>query len=877
MHSNEIRQIFLEFFRTKAHTIVPSSPVVPVDDPTLLFTNAGMNQFKDILIGKVSPPYNPPRAASVQKCIRVSGKHNDLEEVGHDEYHHTFFEMLGNWSFGEYFKREAIIWAWEFLTEHCKIPSSKLWVAVHNSDDESASIWEKEVGIPPNRIIRCGDKDNFWEMAETGPCGPTTELHYDWGEHLDPQGLPNSSKRFVEVWNIVFMQYFRDEAGILHPLPAKNVDTGLGFERLVAIMQNTRDNYNTDIFAPIIDRISEASGYEYGSDARTDVAFRVLADHSRSLSFAIADGAMPGNTGRGYVLRRILRRAARFSRILGVHNPMLWRLVSPLVDKMGDTYPELRSRADIISQVIRSEEERFGKTLDFGIELFEKIAEKMEKMGQKEIPGEDVFRLYDTYGFPVDLTKLMASERGLSIDEAGFRDLMEGQRKRARSAAAFDIVHEKKGDFKIITIGDDSYSLCYETEVAEAEVRLMRHTGETLELVLSHTPFYAEAGGQVGDSGTITGEKFTLNVNDTQREGTHIVHICKNVEHIDRIIAAITDNPLVTAEVDHARRQAIRRNHTATHILHKALRMVLGEHVHQSGSFVGPERLRFDYTHFEAPTAAQLEEIERIANNVIRADYEVSASVISYTEAIRQGAMALFGEKYGETVRMISTGDFSKELCGGTHVSRSGEIGMLIILRDENIGSGMRRIEALTGEVAFNYIQDIRRQLTNIERQLGATGKTVFEKIEKMMDDLSELRKIQNKHSDQKAVKIAAELISSAVNVEGGKLVVQQVEVTDRNTLQAIMEAVEKEIPSGIILLGARIEDNKVAFVCRVTADFINKYGFKAVELVKKVAQIVSGSGGGKADFAQAGGKDPSKLGEAIEFAKKHIAHQMAK
>ncbi len=877
MRSEEVRKAFLDFFARRGHTVVPSSPVVPIDDPTLLFTNAGMNQFKDIFLGKVACPYDPPRAASVQKCIRVSGKHNDLEQVGADGYHHTFFEMLGNWSFGEYFKREAILWAWELLTEVYGIPSERLWAAVYEEDDEAYEIWVRDVGLPAHKVVRCGVEHNFWEMADTGPCGPTTEIHYDWGEQLDPDGLPNSSERFVEVWNIVFMQYFRDERGELHPLPAKNVDTGMGFERLVAILQGTQDNYETDIFAPLIDRIADISGRDY-SDAESKFAFRVLADHTRALAFAIADGALPGNTGRGYVLRRILRRAARFSRKLGVQNPILWRLVPPLVDKMGDVYPELRHRADLIAQVIKSEEERFGKTLDFGIELFERVAERVISQGESVIPGEDVFKLYDTYGFPVDLTQLMAAERGLSIDVAGFERLMAEQRERARSSATFEVVHKRRGEWEVVTEGEDSKRLCYETEVCEADVRLVRVCGEgCVELVLSQTPFYAEAGGQVGDTGTIRGDGFALPVCDTQWEGEHIVHRCEGVDRPQRVVSQLRRNPRVVAEVDHERRAAIRRNHTATHILHKALRTVLGEHARQAGSLVAPDRLRFDYTHFEAPTPEQLAEIEAIANDVIRRNIPVKTEVLPYREAIARGAIALFGEKYGDVVRMVSIGDFSRELCGGTHVGGTGEIGLFLITREESIGSGMRRIEALTGEGAFNYVQGLRRRWRRLEEELGSTGDAVFERLHRLRRELEELRRSFEKLGDMRAKRTAETLLQSAAAVGDGKLIVAEVSAENRNELMAVMDELERLVPSGVILLGARLSDGKVGFVCRVTPDFVRKHGINAGDLVRRVAQITGGGGGGRADFAQAGGTKPDMLGEALEFAKKHIAHQMTK
>ncbi|MCD6531027.1 alanine--tRNA ligase [bacterium] len=879
MKSEEIRQKFLDYFKNLDHTIVPSSPVVPIDDPTLLFTNAGMNQFKDIFIGRTACPYNPPRAASVQKCIRVSGKHNDLEEVGRDGWHHTFFEMLGNWSFGDYFKKEAIVWAWELLTKHYGLPPERLWAAVHENDDESAEIWEKVVGLPLEKIVRCGDKDNFWEMADTGPCGPTTEIHYDWGEEIDPDGLPNSSERFVEVWNIVFMQYFRNPDGSLDPLPARNVDTGMGFERLVAILQGTRDNYRTDIFAPLLDKIAEMSGHDYDEGGEITVAFRVLADHIRALAFAIADGAIPGSTGRGYVLRRILRRAARFSRVLGVHEPILWKLVTPLVDKMGSVYPELVQRAQMISQVIKSEEERFGKTLDFGIELFEKIADELEAKGEKVIPGESAFLLYDTYGFPLDLTQLMARERGLEVDVEGFERLMEQQRERARSAGTFEVEHRQKGEWLQITPGEDSHKLCYETESAESEIRKVRPgEGGKIEVVLAETPFYAESGGQVGDTGTIKGENFVLRVEDTQPEGTHIIHICR-VEGEDipfeRLVEIFRENPRVFAEVDHERRWAIRKNHTATHLLHSALRKVLGEHIRQAGSLVAPDRLRFDYTHYEQPSPEQLERIERLVNEVVQRDIPVETKITTYQEATKEGAMALFGEKYGEQVRMVVMGDFSKELCGGTHLSRTGEIGLFLITHEENIGSGMRRIEAVTGTKAVEYVLDLRRRWRTVEGRLSATGDSVFSKIDKLFADLEELKRIRQQLARGKASDIAEQLFASAEKIGDSRVVVAKVEVSSRDELFKIMESLEKKMPSGVILLGAVVDGGKVAFGCSITPDVIKNFGLKAGDIVREVAKIAGGGGGGRPDFAQAGGKNPEKLDEALELGRKLTSEKL--
>ncbi len=872
MRSEQVRKLFLEFFREHGHTVVPSAPIVPINDPTLLFSNAGMNQFKDILIGKNASPYNPPRATSVQKCIRVSGKHNDLEEVGRDACHHTFFEMLGNWSFGDYFKVEAIKWAWELITEIYKLPKENLWAAVHESDDESAKIWEEEIGLPSERIVLCGDKDNFWDMADTGPCGPTTEIHFDWGEEIDPNGLPNSSKRFVEVWNIVFMQYFREKSGKLHPLPAKNVDTGLGFERLVAILQGTDDNYKTDIFRPSMDMISEISGFEYDEKEDRTMAFRELADHVRAVSFARADGALPSNTGRGYVLRRILRRAGRFSRILGVHDPMLYKLVTPLVDKMGDVYTELKDRVDLIARVIKSEEERFSKTLDFGLELFEKIVERVKCSQQTAISSEDAFKLYDTYGFPLDLTSMMAEEKGLTVDLLGFDELMSQQRKRARTATEFGVTHQKKEEWLRITSGSENKSLCYETESEMAEIRCLRALNDDkIEIVLSQTPFYAESGGQVGDTGKIIGDTFELDVIDTQYEGIHIAHICKVKGNMGNLFTAIKLNPEVKVSIDHKRREGIRRNHTATHLLHKALREILGEHIHQAGSLVAPNRLRFDYTHFDSPNTEQLSKIEKYVNDIFMQNLPVDITISSFDEAISQGAIALFGEKYGEKVRVVTVGDYSRELCAGTHLDYTGQIGLFVLLHEESIGSGMRRIEALTGEEAYKYFNSIKNRFQQLEQKLHSTGDDVLEKIEKMENQITELRRITD-HISNKRIKNDAELLlNNATLFNDSKIIVSIIDAKTKEEIHAAMKFLENKIESGVIFLSAAFGNEKVSFICRITDDIINNKGLNAGDLVKLAAKITGGGGGGRPDFAQAGGKDISNINQAVNTVREKI------
>ncbi|RKY93050.1 alanine--tRNA ligase, partial [candidate division KSB1 bacterium] len=684
MKSNEIRNSFLDFFRSKGHKIVPSASVVPFDDPSLLFTNAGMNQFKNIFLGVEKPQF--PRVANCQKCIRVSGKHNDLEEVGKDTYHHTFFEMLGNWSFGDYYKREAIEFAWELLTEVWKLPKERLWATVFYQDIEAEKLWKEITDINPKQVLRFDEEDNFWEMGEVGPCGPCSEIHIDLGEDFcDMKQVPGhvcqvngGCSRFIELWNLVFIQFNRTEDGSFKELPARHVDTGMGFERIVAVLQGVKSNYDTDLFRPLFDAISEISGVEYsGTDEAVAVAHRVIADHVRALSFAIADGALPSNEGRGYVLRRILRRAARYGRTLGMHEPFIYKLVPVLADVMGATYPELLEKHQYIATVIKSEEEGFSNTLDRGIELFENVAAKLIARKERVFPGNEVFRLYDTYGFPVDLTRLMAEERGLEVDLEGFEKAMSEQRRRAQQAQQFQFeVRDFFGDAEEIP---NSRFVGYDT--LETEVRIVSFKGN--EFLLDQTPFYGEAGGQVGDTGVIFSpdHSFEVKVVNTIRAGTRIVHIG---EVQSGRFEDVLQKPLV-ARVDAERRKAIARNHTCTHLLHKALREVLGKHVNQAGSLVAPDRLRFDFTHFEKISESQLDEVERRVNEIIRANFAVEVLHKTFDEAKLMGATALFGEKYADVVRVVKIDDYSLELCGGTHLDFTGEIGYFRITTESSV------------------------------------------------------------------------------------------------------------------------------------------------------------------------------------------------
>ncbi len=673
MTANQIRQQFIDFFKEKKHTFVPSAPVIPQDDPTLLFTNAGMNQFKDVFLETGSRPYT--RAVNSQKCIRVSGKHNDLEEVGHDTYHHTFFEMLGNWSFGDYYKKEAVAWAWELLTEVWKLPKDKLYATVYTDDDEAEEYWRKETDINPDHILRFGEKDNFWEMGNTGPCGPCSEIHIDLGpERCDKQEQEHTCfvngdcGRYIELWNLVFIQYNRDEKGKLHPLPKKHVDTGAGFERLVAVLQNKDSNYATDVFTPLLDEISRITEVNYRqSDEKA--AFHVIADHVRMLTFSITDGGLPSNEGRGYVMRRILRRAARYGRKLNISEPFIYKIVPKLVEIMGEAYPELKERQEHVMKVIQAEEEHFNRTLDRGLEIFERIKKDLQKKKQNVIPGREVFKLYDTYGFPVDLTRILAEESGLTLDMDGFEKEMEAQRNRARAASRFEMQSSDSEAWVVLNEGPDSHFVGYDDLAVETHIMRFLVSENDIRLVMRDTPFYAESGGQVGDKGVISGEGFKLPVIDTQKDGDHIIHICNKIDDF------MPQTDKVLAEVVSFKRQNTATNHTATHLLHAALRKVLGDHVQQAGSLVEPERLRFDFTHFEKVSAEQIAEIEKIVNRKIQENIALEIRQEKFDEAKKKGAMALFGEKYGDVVRTVAVPGFSLELCGGTHVKATGDIG----------------------------------------------------------------------------------------------------------------------------------------------------------------------------------------------------------
>jgi len=853
MRSNRIRHKFLKFFEQKDHKIYPSSSLIPKDDPTLLFANAGMNQFKDVILGKKVPEHK--RTASSQKCIRVSGKHNDLEEVGKDTYHHTFFEMLGNWSFGDYFKKEAIIWAWEFLTDVCGLPKERLWATVFKDDSEAEKLWYKNTDIKKGRVLRFDEKENFWEMGEVGPCGPSSEIHYDKGEEYKCNrldcGVNCPCGRFVEVWNLVFMQFDRDEKGRLTDLPAKVVDTGMGLERLTAVMQNVDSNYDTDLFVPLIKKTEDVSGLGYKSSDHEE-SFRVVADHIRALSFAIADGAIPSNEGQGYVLRRILRRAARHGRLLGLHKPFIYQLSSVVVDMMGKVYPELMAKKEHVALVIKSEEERFEETLDLGLELFEKVAGKVLKSKERVIPAEDVFKLYDTYGFPLDLTQVMAQEKGLSIDLKGFEKLLEEQRERSRT-----FVKTISSDAVISDKVEKSNFVGYEKIEEKAKVL---HSPNKTMLILDQTPFYAESGGQIGDSGVISADNFEFEVEDTKKEGDAIIHIGKLTKgKINDVL-----NKKVLAKVDIKRRNSIKRNHTATHLLHKALRETLGDHVHQSGSLVAPDRLRFDFTHFKALDQAQLDKVEHLVNEAIWENRPVRDKDLSFEEAKKLGAMALFGEKYGDVVRMIEVDGYSRELCGGTHVKATGEIGLFKIVSETGIAAGMRRIEAVTGEKAYQLVKKQKEILDELAFILKSSPEDIKDRVETLVKTNKLLQKKIKEAQKESAKTKIEELAEASIDVSGIKVIAHKAEVEERDDLLKLADTIREKLKSTIGVL-AGIIDGKIVFVATVTDDLIKSKGIKAGDVVKQVSKIADGTGGGKPHLAQGGGKDLKKLDEALD------------
>lgn len=853
MTTAEIRNAFLNYFASEQHQVVPSSSLVPGNDPTLLFTNAGMVQFKDVFLGGERRPYN--RATSSQRCVRAGGKHNDLENVGYTARHHTFFEMLGNFSFGNYFKQDAIKFAWQFLTDVIKLPKDKLLVTVYHTDDEAFDIWHKEMGLAEDKIIRIDTADNFWSMGDTGPCGPCSEIFYDHGEEIwgGPPGSPEEDgDRFIEIWNLVFMQYNRHADGTMEPLPSQSVDTGMGLERISAIMQGVHSNYEIDIFQNLI----KAAAAVTNAQDLEDKSLRVIADHIRSCAFLIADGVMPSNEGRGYVLRRIIRRAVRHGNKLGATETFFHKLVAALATEMGEAYPELIKQQAIIEKVLRIEEEQFGKTLDRGLAILE---ESLKDLKGDVIPGDLVFKLYDTYGFPADLTADVARERFMTIDERGFQEAMEVQRKQAQQAGKFgadyndQLKSEKTTEFK----GYDSEQ--YTGTVVElfsgADAVSVLEDGQQGIVVLDRTPFYAESGGQVGDTGVLKVANGEFIVEDTTKLGNAFAHKGK-------VVGRIGINDRVDAQVDASRRDNTKKNHTATHLLHEALRVVLGDHVTQKGSLNDPERLRFDFSHFEAVTKEELQRIEDMVNLEIRKNIDLNTELMAIDAAKEKGAMALFGEKYDDEVRVVSIGDFSIELCGGTHVKRTGDIGLFKIVSEGGIAAGVRRIEAVTGEGAVAYINKQAETLSAIAALVKGDGNNVLDKVSALVERAKGLEKEIAQLNDKLASAAGASLLDAVVDVNGVKLLVANVEGTESKALRGMVDDLKNKLGSGIIALGVANGD-KVSLIAGVTKDLTGQ--FKAGELVNHMASQVGGKGGGRPDMAQAGGSQPENLSSALE------------
>ncbi len=867
----EIRRIFLDYFKERGHEIVPSSSLIPRDDPTLLFTNAGMVQFKRLFLGEEKRSYT--RAASSQKCVRAGGKHNDLENVGYTARHHTFFEMLGNFSFGDYFKQEAILWAWDLLTRVYGLPPEKMFVSIYKDDEEAYKIWQKEVGIPDEKIVRLGEKDNFWTMGDTGPCGPCSEILIDQGEELScgsPDCAPGCDcDRYLEIWNLVFTQFDRQPNGELIPLPRPNIDTGMGLERLSAIIQGVSSNYDTDIFSQIMERIEELSGRKYtGSGSKEDVAFRVIADHSRASAFIIGDGVLPSNEGRGYVLRRIIRRAVRFGQVLGLKGVFLNMVTDRVIDIMGQHYGELLISREFINGVVKNEERHFQDTLNYSIRILNDHIDELKAKGEKIIPGEVVFKLYDTYGLSFDIVEDVAKEEGLSVDIEGFNQWMNKRRELSQVSWKGSGEEEIPRIYrKLMSQGTSTIFRGYETTSCEAriiaivseeeQVPVVEESRE-IELILDETPFYGEAGGQVGDTGWIKGESGSIRIMNTVKIGDGIIVHKGRVES-----GSIKEGERVVAEVDSERRKDIARNHTATHLLHAALREVLGEHVKQAGSLVAPDRLRFDFTHFKKLSSGQIHDVERLVNRRIRENYPLSTRIMKKDEAIKTGAMAIFEERYGETVRLVQIGeDVSKELCGGTHTSRTGDIGVFKIISEGAIGSNLRRIEAVTGASAIEWINQQIDELDNIASLLKGTKGQLTDRINQLLSHQKQIEKELESLRAKLIHKETQELISDVKEIDGIRIISRRVKSESPKELRDFADRIKEKLKSGIVVLGAQ-KDKKAMLVCVVTKDLVNRVS--ANDIIRSLSAIVGGKGGGRDDMAQGGGPVTDKLPEALD------------
>ncbi|EOZ0828957.1 alanine--tRNA ligase [Citrobacter freundii] len=869
----EIRQAFLDFFHSKGHQVVASSSLVPNNDPTLLFTNAGMNQFKDVFLGLDKRNYS--RATTSQRCVRAGGKHNDLENVGYTARHHTFFEMLGNFSFGDYFKHDAIQYAWELLTGEnwFALPKERLWVTVYETDDEAYEIWEKEVGIPRERIIRIGDNkgaayasDNFWQMGDTGPCGPCTEIFYDHGDHIwggPPGSAEEDGDRYIEIWNIVFMQFNRQADGTMEPLPKPSVDTGMGLERIAAVLQHVNSNYEIDLFRSLIESVAKVTG----ATDLSNKSLRVIADHIRSCAFLIADGVVPSNENRGYVLRRIIRRAVRHGNMLGAKDTFFYKLVGPLVDVMGSAGEELKRQQAMVEQVLKTEEEQFARTLERGLALLD---EELAKLSGDTLDGETAFRLYDTYGFPVDLTADVCRERNIKVDEAGFEAAMEEQRRRAREASGFgadynamirvDGASEFKG-YEHLELNGKVTALFVDGKAVDAI-----NAGQDAVVVLDQTPFYAESGGQVGDKGELKGAGFAFAVSDTQKYGQAIGHIGK------MSAGSLKIGDAVQADVDEARRARIRLNHSATHLMHAALRQVLGTHVAQKGSQVNDKLLRFDFSHTEAMKPAEIRAVEDLVNAQIRRNLPIETNIMDLEAAKAKGAMALFGEKYDDHVRVLSMGDFSTELCGGTHASRTGDIGLFRIVSESGTAAGVRRIEAVTGEGAIQTVHAESDRLSDVAQLLKGDSQNIADKVRSVLERTRQLEKELQQLKEQAAAQESANLSSKAVDINGVKLLVSELADVEPKMLRTMVDDLKNQLGSTVIVL-ATVVEGKVSLIAGVSKDVTDRV--KAGELVGMVAQQVGGKGGGRPDMAQAGGTDAAALPAALASVKGWVSAKL--
>jgi alanyl-tRNA synthetase len=861
----ELRHAFIRYFERHGHQAVPSSALIPQADPTLLFTNAGMNQFKRVFLGEDTRAYR--RAVTVQKCLRAGGKHNDLENVGYTRRHHTFFEMLGNFSFGDYFKEEAIRFGWEFLTHTVGLSKDRLWVTIFREDEEADRLWKK-IGVPASRIVRCDEKDNFWQMADTGPCGPCSEIHFDQGAVVPGDDRPNGEgDRVIEIWNLVFMQYNRDAAGALHPLPKPSIDTGMGLERLAAVAQGVLSNYDSDLFTPLLTAVARRAGVQYGENDQADRSMRVVADHLRAITFLMTDGVLPSNEGRGYVLRRILRRAARHGRLLGIVEPFLYELTTSVVEQMGDVYSEVTRAASTITEATRGEEERFIATLDQGLPILNEMIEKTRAAGGTILAGGDIFKLYDTYGFPMDLITEACREQGMTVDEGGFNSAIEEQRTRARKTGGFEQVTARPAVAELAKRVGVTLFVGYDRLESDSIVRAIlkdeqlveeASEGDDVEIALDATPFYAEGGGQVGDRGTLVGPEGLLEVTDTTRPAPTLILHKGTVRK-----GKIREGERLRLAVNASTRQDAARNHTATHLVHAALRDLLGPHVKQYGSLVGPNRLRFDFAHFRPLSSRDIDDIESTVNEEIRKNEAVCAEVMSIQDAVAKGALAFFGDKYGEQVRVVSIESYSKELCGGTHVRQTGDIGLFQIVSEGGVAAGVRRIEAQTGSGAYALMKKLEADVRELSDVLKVGQSELTAKARKLLAQLKD----KERELEELKLKMAggSTAASTAKTVAGVSVHVQRTDGLDVNGMRALADQLRDKLKSGVIALGAASGDGKVSLLVVVTKDLIGR--LRAGELIKTMAAAVGGSGGGRPEMAQAGGKDPAKLDAALETA----------